>query len=107
MLARWRSKVGRTARLTSLLIRPKGPAPFGGYELSVELQNLADGDSVAAGSFGRLEFPERLVKMELAVPIDRMRFPSPARYEIAILFDGRELATQFVDTEGEDDDETR
>ena len=45
--------------------------------------------------------------MELAVPIDRMRFPRPARYEIAILFDRRELATQFIDVEAENDDEIR
>lgn len=80
---------------------------IGRYELGVELRNLADGDSVAAGLFGHLEFPERLVKMELAVPIDCMRLPRPGRYEIAILFDRRELATQFIDIEAENDDETR
>lgn len=80
---------------------------IGRYELSIELRNLADESRVAAGLFGHLEFPERLVKMELAVPVDRMRVPQPGRYEIAILFDGRELATQFIDIEAEDDDETR
>ena len=30
---------------------------IGRYEFSVELRNLADGDSVAAGSFGHLAFP--------------------------------------------------
>ncbi|HEX7379104.1 MAG TPA: hypothetical protein VF278_18420 [Pirellulales bacterium] len=30
---------------------------IGRYELSVELRSLADGDSVAAGSFGHLKFP--------------------------------------------------
>ena len=80
---------------------------IGRYELSVELRNLVDGDSVAAGAFGHLEFPERLVKMELAVPIDCMRLPRSGRYEIAILFDGRELATQFIEIEAENGDETR
>lgn len=80
---------------------------IGRYELSVELRSLADGDNVAAGSFGHLEFPERLVKMELAVPIECMRLPWPGRYEIAILFDGHELATQFIDIEAENDEAAR
>ncbi|MGH7090849.1 MAG: DUF6941 family protein, partial [Stellaceae bacterium] len=80
---------------------------IGRYELSVELRNLDDSDRVAAGSFGHLEFPDRLVKMELAVPIDCMRLPWPGRYEIAILFDGRELASQFIDIEAENDEAAR
>jgi hypothetical protein len=50
------------------------------------LKSIGDG---VAEIFSHLEFPERLVKMELAVPIDCMRLPRAGRYEIAILFDGR------------------
>ncbi|MGH7135009.1 MAG: DUF6941 family protein [Pirellulales bacterium] len=80
---------------------------IGRYEVSVELRDLADESSVAAGIFGHLDFPERLVKMELAVPIDSMRLPHLGRYEIAVLLDGQELATQFIDAEVADDDKTR
>jgi len=80
---------------------------IGQYEVSVELRDLADERSVAAGIFGHLDFPERLVKMELAIPIDSMRLPHPGRYEIAVLLDGQELAMQFIDAEVANDDETR
>jgi hypothetical protein len=41
----------------------------------------------------------RLVKMELALPIKSLRLPRPGRYELALLFDGQELATQLIDAE--------
>lgn len=72
---------------------------IGRYELSMELRNLADDSGLAAGLFGNLDFPERLAKMEVGLPIDSMRLPIAGRYEIAILLDGRELATQFIDAE--------
>lgn len=72
---------------------------MGRYDLSVELRNLADDTHVTAEFFSELEFPERLVKMELVIPIDSMRLPAAGRYEIAIFVDGSELATQFIDVE--------
>lgn len=54
---------------------------------------------MAAEISSDLDFPERLVKMELVLPIDSMRLRRPGRYEIAILLDGGELATQFIDAE--------
>ena len=80
---------------------------IGRYELGVELRDLADESSVAAGIFGDLDFPERLAKMEVGVPIDSMRLPRPGRYEIAVLLDGQELATQFINAEAANDTETR
>lgn len=72
---------------------------IGQYDLGMELRNLADESSVAAELFNHLDFPERLVKMELVLPIDSLRLPYPGRYEIAILIGGREVATQFIDAE--------
>lgn len=54
---------------------------------------------MASGMFGHLEFPERFVKIELALPIDSMRLPSAGRYELAVLLVAAELATQFIDAE--------
>lgn len=79
---------------------------IGQYGLSVELRNLSDDTSVTAEIFSDVEFPERLVNMELVVPIDLMRLPHSGRYEIAILLDGQELATQFIDAEVANDEET-
>lgn len=72
---------------------------IGQYDLSMELRDLAGDTSVAAEIFSHLDFPERLVKMELVLPIDSLRLPRVGRYQIAILFDGREVATQFIDAE--------
>lgn len=80
---------------------------IGRYHLSIELRNLADESSVAAEIFSHLDFPERLAKMELVVPLESIRLPRPGRYELAVLFDGYELATQFIDAEVANDDETR
>ncbi|HVA51580.1 MAG TPA: hypothetical protein VNH11_34885 [Pirellulales bacterium] len=80
---------------------------IGRYELGIELRNLADDTSVTAENFSSLDFPERLVKMELVLPIDAMRFPRPGRYELVILFEGQELATQFIDAEVSNGSETR
>lgn len=80
---------------------------IGRYELSLELRNLADDSSVTAEIFSHLEFPDRLVKMELVLPIESIRLPRAGRYEIAILFDGRELATQFIDAEVANGEETK
>ena len=79
---------------------------IGRYELSAELRDLARGISVAAEAFTSLDFPARLAKMDLALPIASLRLPGPGRYEIAVLLDGQELATQFIDAEVADDGET-
>lgn len=80
---------------------------IGTYDLSVELRDLVDDISVAVASLTKLDFPEPLVKMELALPITSLRLPHPGPYEIAVLFDGREVATQFIDAEVSDGSETR
>lgn len=79
---------------------------IGSYDLSVELRDLADDISVAVASLTKLDFPEQLVKMELALPITSLRLPHAGRYEIAVLFDGREVAPQFIDAEVPDGSET-
>lgn len=68
---------------------------IGRYELSIELRNLAEESSVAE-KVSHLDFPERPVKMDLVLPLDSMRLPRPGRYEIAILLDGIDAATQFI-----------
>jgi hypothetical protein len=72
---------------------------IGRYELSAELRDLAGGIAVAAEAFTSVVFPERLVKMEMALPIKSLRLPRPGRYELALLFDAQELATQLLDAE--------
>jgi hypothetical protein len=106
-LVNWLSFSGFPADSPPLMVFLQLYDGIGRYHLSMELRNLADDSSVAAEIFSHLDFPERLAKMELVLPIESMRFPSAGRYELAILFDGQELATQFIDAEVENDDETR
>ncbi len=56
---------------------------IGRYALSVELRDLAGDISVAAANLTDLDFPERLVKMALALPIPSLWLPHPGRYEIS------------------------
>jgi hypothetical protein len=107
------------SRLVNLLRFPQFPAyvppsvaflelydGIGRYELSAQLRDLAGGTSVAAEAFTTVDFPERLVKMDLALPIAFLRLPRAARYEIAVSLDARELATQLIDAEVADDRQT-
>lgn len=43
--------------------------------------------------------------MDVALPIDSLRLPDAGRYEVVLLLDGRELATQFFDAELDDGQE--
>jgi hypothetical protein len=106
-------------RLVNLLRFPQFPANvpplvaflelydgIGPYELRAELRDLAGGTSVAAEALTNVGFPERLVKMDLALPIAFLRLPRAGRYEIAVSLDARELATQLIDAEVADDRHT-
>ncbi len=65
---------------------------IGGYELEVRVHDLVDGAIIAHGTLRNLEFPERLAKMDLVVPIQSMHLPHPGRYELVIFANGHELA---------------
>src|SRR5487761_1493236 len=72
---------------------------IGPYQLAVDLRDLSESTSMAATLSSSLDFPERLVKMDIILPIDSLRLPHAGRYEFAVLLDGEELATQPIDAE--------
>ncbi len=78
---------------------------IGGYEWEIRVQDLVDGAIIARGTHGHLEFPERLAKMYLIVPIRSMRLPHPGRYELVVFANGDELARQYFDAEAYDGQE--
>jgi hypothetical protein len=71
---------------------------IGRYTVSLELHDLAD-DRVAKATYQQVDFPNRLDKLDLLIPIATMRLPRPGRYEWVALVDGKELATQYFDAE--------
>jgi hypothetical protein len=79
---------------------------IGRYQLAVELRDLSDNTSTAATMPSSLDFPQRLVKMDVILPIDSLRLPHPGRYEFGVLLDGEEVATQSIDAELQNAEET-
>lgn len=79
---------------------------IGRYQLAVEVRDLADNTSMRVAPFSDLEFPERLAKMDVVLPVRFLRLPRSGRYEFAVFLDGDELATQPIIAELEDDEET-
>ena len=78
---------------------------IGRYQLAVELRDLRESASMAATISSSLDFPERLVKMDVILPVDSLRLPHAGRYELAVLIDGEEIATQPIDAELENGEE--
>ncbi|HVA49986.1 MAG TPA: hypothetical protein VNH11_26710 [Pirellulales bacterium] len=79
---------------------------IGRYQLAIELRDLADGTRVAVAMFSSLDFIERLANMDVVLPVDSLRLPRAGRYQFAVLLDGEELATQHLDAEFENGEET-
>lgn len=79
---------------------------IGRYQLAVELRDLSNNTSTAVTMPSSLDFPERLVKMDVILPIDSFRLPHAGRYEVAVLLDGEEAATQPIDAELGNGEET-
>jgi uncharacterized protein DUF6941 len=75
---------------------------IGRYQLAVEIRDLAENTSMSVAAFSSLEFPERLAKMDIVLPVEFLRLPRAGRYEFALLLDGEELATQSIDADLED-----
>jgi hypothetical protein len=73
---------------------------IGRYQLRIELHDVSDSMRVATALF-TLNFTERLAKMDIALPVDTLRLPRPGRYELMVMLDGRELATQVFEAEVE------
>lgn len=76
---------------------------IGRYGVCIEARALDDDTSVARATLSDVDFPERLAKIEMMVPVDSVLLPRPGRYELALLLDGQELAKQHFDAETDDD----
>ncbi|HET6882542.1 MAG TPA: hypothetical protein VFI31_20415 [Pirellulales bacterium] len=79
---------------------------IGRYGVRVELHDLTD-DRVAKAGFYEVDFPNRLDKMDLAIPIEAMRLPRPGRYKWVVYLNDEELAMQYFDAEAENGKEEK
>lgn len=78
---------------------------IGRYRVSMALNALDDDTSVARATLPDVDFPDRLAKMEMIIPVDSVFLPRPGRYELIVLLEGQELARQHFDAETDDDAE--
>lgn len=78
---------------------------IGRYQVSMEANALDDGISVAKAALPSLDFPERLAKIDMMIPVESVILPRPGRYELIALLDGQELCRQHFDAESDDDTE--
>jgi hypothetical protein len=76
---------------------------IGRYRVTMALNALDDDTSVAWAALPDVDFPDRLAKMEMIIPVDSVLLPRPGRYELIVLLDGQELARQHFDAETDDD----
>ena len=72
---------------------------IGRYQLAIEIRDLVGDTSIRVALLSNLEFPERLAKMDLVLPIEFVRLPREGRYEFAVVLDGEELASQPINAE--------
>lgn len=72
---------------------------IGQYHLTLEISDLADDTSVSRTWLAELEFPERLAKIDVVVPIESVHLPRPGRYELVVLADSQELSRQYFRAE--------
>lgn len=94
-----RSFPGRSTRFVIFLQAYDG---IGRYRIKVEINNLADGSTIAQGELDDLDFRARLVTIELMAPYEFVNLPRPGRYEVVVLLDGQPFAQQHFDAEVDD-----
>lgn len=96
----------------SLLRFPGRSTPFtiflqvydgiGRYPLTVQVNDLADGSTIAEMALDDLVFPDRLARIQVTGPMDYVTLPRAGRYELVVFVDGRPLASQHFDAEVDD-----
>lgn len=95
---RLRSFPGRSSRFTIYLQVYDG---IGRYSLSVEINDLGDDSSIAVAKVPDLDFPDRLAKIAVTIPIDSVPLPRPGRYELVVFVDGQPLPRQHFNVEAD------
>jgi len=70
---------------------------IGRYELTLEIQDLAEQRTIARGAGPRIAFPDRVTPLQLSLPIPGLTLMHPGRYDVIVFADGQEIdRQQFV-----------
>lgn len=87
---------GRSTRFVAFLQVYDG---IGRYALSVEINDLTDGSTIAETRLPDLDFPDRLATIHVMAPFEFVPLPRPGRCELVVLIDGHPLASQHFNAE--------
>ncbi len=98
LIERFGSRIfpGRSTQFVAFLQVYDG---IGRYALSLEVNDLTDGSTIAETRLPDLNFPDRLAKIQVMAPFEFVPLPRPSRYELVVLIDGHPLASQHFDAE--------
>jgi hypothetical protein len=75
---------------------------IGRYPITVEFNDLADGSTIAETKLHDLDFPDRLARIQVTVPVELVRLSQPGRYELVVFVGGQQLASQHFNAEVDD-----
>jgi len=78
---------------------------IGRYPMSIEVNALDNDTSVAIATLADLDFPVRLARIDVVIPVDFVHLPRAGPYELIVLVDRRELAREYFDAELDHDRE--
>lgn len=78
---------------------------IGRYSLEIEINDLADDSRVAVSKLDDLDFPDRLAKIDITIPIDFVPLPRAGRYELVVYAGGQPMARQHFNAEADDGEE--
>jgi hypothetical protein len=67
---------------------------IGRYEIVIEIQDLRDNRVLARAAGPGVEFPERLQKMNLMIPIPPLPLHHPGVYDVVVYANGQEIDRQ-------------
>jgi hypothetical protein len=67
---------------------------IGSYEISLDFQDIDQGVVMRKGIRLKVTFPERLLKMNIIIPIPPLRIPHAGIYEVVIFADEHEIERQ-------------
>lgn len=76
---------------------------IGRYDLTLEIQDLAEQHTIARGVGPRIAFPDRVTPLQLRLQIPALPLKHPGRYDVIVFADGQEIdRQQFVAVAEED-----
>lgn len=90
---------GRSTRFSVFLQVYDG---IGRYPIAMRFSDLTDGSIIAETELHHLDFPDRLARIQVTVPIESVGLSQAGRYELVVFVGDQPLASQHFDAEIDD-----